>query len=340
MIENGKTRIEKWDNIKFFLIFLVVLGHIADIYADVSFATGCLRFIIYTFHMPLFIYISGLFSKKNINEKRYLNIFSYLILYLFIKIINFFAQWAANGTKPGFKLFYAASVPWYAFALFAFSMITILIKNISPKYILILSVIIACIAGYDGSIRDFLCISRIIVFFPFFYLGYITDPEKIGRKLSDKKFIPFAVLVFAIITAVTIIFYDEIKDLKFLFTGRNPYSVFVKNCPYAFIFRLLCYAVSLLAGASFIVLIPEKIGKSGKIAALGKRSVQIYSLHFALKYLYFGFTNNRFGIEKLFVSKLLIYEFIIAVVITAICALPFWEPFFKKLMHIPLKTDN
>ena len=267
--------------------------------------------------MPLFIYISGLFSKKNINEKRYLNIFSYLILYLFIKIINYFAQWAANGAKPGFKLFYAASVPWYAFALFAFSMITILIKNISPKYILILSVIVACIAGYDGSIRDFLCISRIIVFFPFFYLGYITDPEKIGRKLSYKKLIPFAILVFAIIAAVTIIFYDEIKDIKFLFTGRNPYSVFVKNCPYAFIFRLSCYAVSLLAGASFIVLIPEKIGKSGKIAALGKRSVQIYSLHFALKYLYFGLINNRFGVERFFVSKLLIYELIITVVINS-----------------------
>ncbi|MBR5111839.1 MAG: acyltransferase family protein, partial [Clostridia bacterium] len=142
----AKERIQRWDNIKFFLIFLVVLGHIADIYANISFATGVLRFYIYTFHMPLFLFVSGLFSKKNIKQKRWKNIFSYLILYLFIKVIDFFAKWAATDSNPGFSLFKAASVPWYAFCLFAFSVIIILIDKVKPAYVIAFSVILACVA--------------------------------------------------------------------------------------------------------------------------------------------------------------------------------------------------
>ena len=75
-----KERIYLWDNIKFILIFLVVLGHFADFHTATSLNMRRLFFYIYIFHMPLFIFISGLFSKKTINEKKYKKIFEYLIL--------------------------------------------------------------------------------------------------------------------------------------------------------------------------------------------------------------------------------------------------------------------
>ena len=333
-----KERIQRWDNIKFFLIFLVVLGHIADIYANVSLATGVIRFYIYTFHMPLFLFVSGLFSKKNIKLKRWRNIFSYLVLYLFIKVLDFFAKWAATGRNPGFSLFKAASVPWYAFCLFAFSVIIILIDKVKPAYVLAFSVILACVAGYDNNIGDFLCLSRIIVFFPFFYAGYIIEPAKLNDFLKDKRIVGASVAVLISAAVVIACLYGNIKDIKFLFTGRNPYRVFIKNAPYAFVFRLICYAVSALMGFAFMAVIPDKIGK-GKIAKIGARSVQIYSLHFAFKLLWFGLVNDRFHIDSFFTSKLLIYELLVAVVIFVICALPFWEPFFKKLLYVPSKEE-
>lgn len=334
---NGK-RLEKWDNVKFFLIFLVVLGHIADIYADTSFSTGCLRFNIYTFHMPLFLFVSGLFSKKHIREKQYLTIFSYLNLYLFIKVIDFFSKWAAEKEMPEFSLFSDGSVPWYAFSLFAFSLIIIAIRRVSPKYVLLVSVILACVAGYDTQIEDFLCLSRIIVYFPFFYLGFILDAEKVDSFLSKKRFIPLAIAAFALTVFITIYFYQDINNIKFLFTGRNPYSDFVTDCPYAFIYRLLCYAVSTILGASFIVLVPRKLF-GGFFARIGERTVQIYSLHFAIKLLYFGLINDRFKIDGYFSDKLIVYELLVSVLITAVCALPIWKPLFDRLLHIPLKKQ-
>ena len=333
------VRIQKWDNVKFFLIFLVVLGHIADIYANISPWTGILRFYIYTFHMPLFLYISGLFSKNNVDRKRWNKIFSYLILYLFIKIIDFFAKWPANGTQPRFDLFSEASVPWYAFCLFAFCLISIPLSRVRPAYVFTVSIILACVSGYARNLGDFLCLSRIIVYFPFFYAGYLTDREKLEKLLKNKIVIASSVLLLITAGIIITVFYTDIKNIKFLFTGRNPYSVFVKNCPYAFVYRLICYVVSSLIGFAFMAVIPS--GRISRfVSAAGKASVQIYSLHFALKILYFGLLNNRFHIDSYFTSKLILYELLVAAALTVICALPFWKKPINAILNIPIKKGE
>ena len=48
------NRLQKWDILKCFLIFLVVLGHVADFYTKESQGMRNLYLLIYTFHMPLF----------------------------------------------------------------------------------------------------------------------------------------------------------------------------------------------------------------------------------------------------------------------------------------------
>ena len=62
-------RIALWDNLKFFLIMMVVIGHIIDNYThDSKFILGLFLFI-YSFHMPAFIFVSGIFAKKTIHER-------------------------------------------------------------------------------------------------------------------------------------------------------------------------------------------------------------------------------------------------------------------------------
>lgn len=54
------------DNLKGFLILLVVIGHLSS-YSDVSEckAAVALSNFIYTFHMPLFLFCSGLFVARS-----------------------------------------------------------------------------------------------------------------------------------------------------------------------------------------------------------------------------------------------------------------------------------
>ena len=330
-VQTQPQRFYKLDNLKLILIFLVVLGHVADLYADASQATGCLRFIIYTFHMPLFLFVSGLVSKRNIRERRYSHIATYFFLFVFIKAITFAANWATTGNLPPVTLFADRSEPWYAFCLFAFSMITIMLDKLKPAYVLIFSVLLACYAGYDKTIGDQFNLSRILVFYPFFYLGYWLDAEKVCAFFSKKRFIPIALAILAIGIMITVLFYDRINYAKYLFTGRQSFHRILLSPEWGVTHRLLCYAVSVLAGGAVLALAPER--KLGFLTGVGSRSVQIYALQRTIMILYFRLLNKPFHLEGYFTSKLILYEILVSLGVTAVCALPLWNPLFRGVMH-------
>jgi fucose 4-O-acetylase-like acetyltransferase len=56
------------DNIKFVLILFIVYGHFTDLNRNDSLMAG-INNVIYSFHMPLFIFTSG-FLSRNINGLR------------------------------------------------------------------------------------------------------------------------------------------------------------------------------------------------------------------------------------------------------------------------------
>ena len=63
-------RNNRMDNIKFFLIFCVVFGHMLEL-VD----TGVWYKIIYSFHMPAFIFVSGYFAQ--FNRKKIISVLVY-----------------------------------------------------------------------------------------------------------------------------------------------------------------------------------------------------------------------------------------------------------------------
>lgn len=68
-----KERIAYWDNVRFFLIILVVIGHGIHVYDSKIFSA--LFLFIYSFHMPLFVLIAGMFHKNENIEKRVIGFF-------------------------------------------------------------------------------------------------------------------------------------------------------------------------------------------------------------------------------------------------------------------------
>lgn len=64
------TRIVYWDVAKCLLMYLVVLGHVVQLwqYGNVNFWEDGVFKAIYMFHMPCFILISGYFAGKTIQE--------------------------------------------------------------------------------------------------------------------------------------------------------------------------------------------------------------------------------------------------------------------------------
>lgn len=78
-------RSEYWDNMKFAIICLVVISHGLTNHIHTSLVNASTIVFINTFHMPLFIFVSGLFhSNKNL-DRRIVLLLSYT---LYFKILN------------------------------------------------------------------------------------------------------------------------------------------------------------------------------------------------------------------------------------------------------------
>ncbi len=285
-------RTQKWDILKFIMIFLVVLGHAADYYTPVNEKMRALFLVIYAVHMPVFIFVSGLFSKRTVNEKRTNKLFGYIVLYLALKFLPFIYRFSESDF-PGISIFKEGSAPWFMLALFAFNLITMFLKDRSPKFVLIFSIFLACFAGYDMNIGDFLALSRIIVFYPFFYLGYITEREKLEKLCENKKIKIASAVVIAVFIAVVFIFTDKLYWLRALLTGRSSFAVFSGNAGrFGGLIRLGYYAVVSLLGFSVIALTPSKT-HSGIMAKLGQRTLSVYAFHFTLLYLFYDKFNCK-----------------------------------------------
>ncbi len=332
-------RVEKWDILKFFLMLFVVLGHIADFYTAENENMRSIYLFIYSFHMPLFIFLSGLFAKSTIDNKRYSKMFGFLLIYVFSKIL--FSLYGVIGTGVfSINLIEAAGLPWYVLAMFAFMLITVAVRNIKPSYVITMSLILAIIAGYDTGIRDVFAASRIIVFFPFFYLGYLVNPEDL-QKITDKKWVKLlSVVIILISVALVFGFSEKAYILRPIFTGRNPYTLLNEYKNFGALFRLFCYCVSAILSFAFIAITPNKT-PFGILAKFGSRTLAVYVLHYLVIYILY----NQFDIKTLFESLfqgrgagLMILP--LAMVITVVLSFkPFSVP-FNAILKIPQKAKR
>lgn len=323
-------RVQKWDILKFILMFLVVLGHIIKMYIPKSEAGNYIAVVIYTFHMPVFLFISGLFSKRTVAEKRYTSVFSYFVLYLLMKLVMFIFQ-VIFYNDYSFSLLSEREIPWYPLALGFMYLITIAVRKLPKVYVFVLSIILACFVGYDSSISTFLVLSRTIVFYPFFFAGYCFDAKRVNEWLSKPWVRCISVAVIIVFLAVHYIYLDWFLAISGLCTGQNPFNTLGQYERIGGIIRFVYYIAVFIIGAAVISLTPSKTPK-GIVARLGSRSVQAYVLHKPLlDIIYFTFGAN--GIMKaIYPSHPKALIFPLALIVTIICSLKIFEPVFNLIL--------
>lgn len=278
-----KKRIALWDNLKFLLIILVVFGHYAQQLRTNSEILQGMYISVYSFHMPAFIFVTGLFSKRAVNEKDIAKILPYLTCFFATSVILFVIK-AIIGWSPVFELFSPVALPWYLMSMFFMFLITMLVKDYKPQYIFVLSLLIGIMCGYCKTDNpDFLTWMRTIVFYPFFYLGYSLDKEKI-EKATNKIYVKISAIVFFVVLNILIFSFPEQADiLSNLNTARHTYSQLKAFGPLGWAYRALAYAISFAAIFLLISLIPRKRIKG--ITSFGTRTLGIYMFHYVVIYL-------------------------------------------------------
>lgn len=81
----SKQRDNMMDNVKALLLFLVAFGHTLDVYKGAGGAELYIMKYIYLFHMPLFAFITGYFT-KNFERARETAVEKCLMPYLIFRV--------------------------------------------------------------------------------------------------------------------------------------------------------------------------------------------------------------------------------------------------------------
>ena len=277
-----KKRIALWDNLKFLLIIFVVIGHYTQQFRADNEILQRIYVFIYSFHMPIFIFVTGLFSKKAVDEKNIKKVLPYLTCFFATTLILFITR-ALLGWAPVFELFSPSGISWYLMSMFFIFLITMLIKDYKPKYIFVLSLIIGVMCGFVQTENpDFFTWMRTLTFYPFFCLGYISDREKI-EKATNKISIKITAVIFFVAIYLLIYFYPkQANKISRLNTARHTFSELGRFAPYGWELRLLTYAISFAAIFLLISLIPRKRIKG--FTSLGERTLGIYMFHYVIIY--------------------------------------------------------
>ncbi len=264
-MQSERLRDPYFDNLRGALICLVVAGHCANLYKDSNVYCWYLFNFIYAFHMPLFFYISGYFS-KNV-EKTYRKAFEALIIPAIPFELLYFIMHVATGADNTEPFLTPVFAYWFCFALFFCR--ALLPYLIRLRWIVPITFILALAIGFNPQINEYMTLSRFLCMLPFFLLGYYTTRENMERIRSINTGLAAALGVAAIAAVFALL---KFTDLAPGFTLRAPYET-----PMGVLVRAFQFVVAILISLAVMKLIPQ--GKS-YLATIGQRTLQIYFLHF------------------------------------------------------------
>ena len=273
-----KTRSEYFDNAKGILIFLVVFGHLIDLVCH-SDSSGWIRYafiVIWAFHMPAFIFIAGLFDHRR-DKFPLRRVLGFLALGFALKIANIIVLKIYPGAAADPSLWSDKNFPWFMFALAAFITIAYITQKIHPAIVMITAIVLSFVAGYFSWIGDFLYLSRILVFFPIYFYGYLVKPKDVEFIYTRPRVRGVCFVGFVACVLYCGVNLDVIYKFRPLFTGRNPYSGWVLE-NHGALMRFDAYLIGMTIAFFFFGVVPVK--KLPLLTRIGEFTLSIYALHY------------------------------------------------------------
>ena len=156
------------DNAKGVLIILVVIGHFLLPVASTRFTTNSL-YLIYTFHMPCFIFISGYLAKGVYRDGkfRFDKLARLIWLYILFEVGVHITEGLLEGSI-GWKIdfFHESGAPWYLLALILWYLLIPVFFHLKKWVSLAAVLAIGLAGGYAGNLGDFLAADRVLAFAP------------------------------------------------------------------------------------------------------------------------------------------------------------------------------
>lgn len=259
-------------------ILFVVLGHSFPNSLELSGASSILYNTLYSFHMPMFFFFSGLVSKKllttNKNEKiealknRFIRLmvpyFVFAVIYIPLRIIMAeYSRFSYDFTKL-YTVFLGNNPNgelWFLYVLFWFSIVAILFANKKNiKFITVFALAVTLCSPLVPYAYNGISASNSLFQVFFFFLGIFTS------IYYEKVRTIFKLHWFAVFTAAFIAF-----EILLQTTGIYVFKIFTSLFA---TLGVLCIS-SVIARSKAM----QKINVEGYFSQLGQYSMDIYIFH-------------------------------------------------------------
>lgn len=267
-----KQRIDYIDRMKGLAIFLVVMGHVYGmVFAqsdDVAYR------VISSFHMPLFMFLSGLVACSGIVAPYWgIGKLSKKLKGLLLPLIVFGMCFTTTISKDfltsliGFLESPNKNGYWYLMTLAVFYVSLSLYRlNVKQKWYIDVALAIAIWGGmfalwkYTAQTKDYFCMLNCGNFYPFFILGVMTTKYNLLDKMHKANWL-FSLCIVA---------------YAFLFCVDMPFHALVSLNKHIFLpFCMVYIVVTLFVGRHGAMSYGEKI-----LDFVGKRTLDIYVIHY------------------------------------------------------------
>lgn len=266
----AKARDPWLDNARFGLIALVVFGHLLEpLLARHPALAASYRFI-YVFHMPAFAFLSGAVSNAQANGRLAKNVLFRLLLpyVVFQGLYALAAQWQGwpdggpgSITTPYWLL-------WYLLSLACWRLLLPLFARLRGRMVIALA--LAVLAGCSDHIGYYLSLSRTLVFFPMFLLGW--QQARRWRHTSQSPRARWVAL--GTLAALFAAAWFSHIDPRWLY-GSYDYAVRGASAFPGASLRLLLIGCAMAGTCAFLALVPRR---RLTWSALGARSLGAYLL--------------------------------------------------------------
>ncbi|MCI3269637.1 acyltransferase family protein [Streptomyces cylindrosporus] len=191
-----------FDNAKYLAIVLVAMAHSWEPLKGDSRVLEGVYTVVYTFHMPAFIVISGYFSRSfDMRPDRLRRLVTGVLVpyVVFETAYSLFKRYGDHDPGMDISLLDPWYLTWFLVALFVWRLTTPLWKSF--RWPLPLALGIAMLASVSPDIGDDLDLQRVLQFLPYFVLGLCMRPEHF-RMVRTRAMRILSVPVFAAALAV------------------------------------------------------------------------------------------------------------------------------------------
>lgn len=270
------------DSLKFVLIALVILGHwlAPSRYSDSI--SGSLYSIIYAFHMPLFVLLSGYFT--NVDDLHKLNKRSFLLFETYILIMGV----QSLLYRDYHHLLIPENSGWYVLSLMFWGYMTRFIRNLKSSLQIIVAFTVAIIVFQFGLGRyeQLFSIMRTILFFPIFIIGYAMRQKsiEIGKPIT-KKSSNIALVTVSIIILSGLCYFSS-RELHVFEFNRDSLHVLMHDFNLT---AMYVYCIKIIMGgviALLCILFLGTIRLPAIFSVYGKHSLLFYTIQAIIVHFY------------------------------------------------------